>query len=238
MHQAVTWEEGGERMTRILVVEDAPRVGDVVGRYLRREGYQVDLVGDGLAGLNRAITHPPDLVVLDIMLPGLDGLEVCRRLRASGQIPVIILSARGEDGDAILGLGLGADDYVRKPFSPPELVARVKAVLRRGQAMANPTTISFGELRIDAPARAVWRGVDALDLTAREFDLLWHLSRYPGQVFSREQLLSSVWGYDYPGETSTVTVHIRRLREKIERDPSAPRWLKTVWGVGYKFDNA
>jgi DNA-binding response OmpR family regulator len=223
-------------MTRILVVEDEPTVSDVVGRYLRREGYHVDAASDGAEGLHKALAERPDLVVLDVMLPGLDGLEVCRRLRATSQTPVIMLTARVEDGDAILGLGLGADDYVRKPFSPPELVARIKAVLRRGQPAAESAMATFGELRIDPAARAVWRGEEAVDLTAREFDLLWHLSRHPSQVFSREQLLSSVWGYDYAGDTSTVTVHMRRLREKLERDPSAPRWLKTVWGVGYKFE--
>ncbi|HEY8284025.1 MAG TPA: response regulator transcription factor [Chloroflexota bacterium] len=223
-------------MARILVVEDEPTVSDVVERYLRREGYQVDAASDGAEGLRKAITEQPDLVVLDVMLPSLDGLEVCRRLRAARQIPVIMLTARAEDGDAILGLGLGADDYVRKPFSPPELVARVKAVLRRGQAEADSVTASFGELRIDPAARTVWRGDEVISLTALEFDLLRRLSSHPSQVFSREQLLSGVWGYDYAGDTSTVTVHMRRLREKLERDPSAPRWLKTVWGVGYKFE--
>jgi DNA-binding response OmpR family regulator len=223
-------------MTRILVVEDEPTVSDVVVRYLRREGYHVDAASDGSDGLQMALTRQPDLVVLDLMLPGLDGLEVCRRLRMTHQMPVIMLTARAEDGDAILGLGLGADDYVRKPFSPPELVARVKAVLRRGQAIGGASTASFGDLRIDAAARAVWRDDESVDLTAREFDLLWHLASHPGQVLTREQLLSSVWGYDYPGDTGTVTVHMRRLREKLEWDPGAPRWLKTVWGVGYKFE--
>ncbi|MDB5057436.1 MAG: DNA-binding response regulator [Chloroflexi bacterium] len=223
-------------MARILVVEDEPTVSDVVARYLRREGYQVGLASDGNEGLRMALQCQPDLVVLDIMLPGLDGLEVCRRLRATCQTPVIMLTAKVDDGDAILGLGLGADDYMRKPFSPPELIARVKAVLRRGQPIAGTATLNFGELRIDASGRAVLRGDDRLDLTAKEFDLLWHMSSHPGQVFSREQLLAGVWGYDYLGDTSTVTVHVRRLREKLERDPSTPAWLKTVWGVGYKFE--
>jgi DNA-binding response OmpR family regulator len=223
-------------MARILVVEDEPTVGDVVTRYLRREGYQVDSASDGALGLELALSWRPDLVVLDIMLPGLDGFEVCRRLRATHQTPVIMLTARAEDGDAVLALGLGADDYVRKPFSPQELVARVKAVLRRGQTSSAPTLVSFGEVRIDAPARVVWRGEEALELTATEFDLLWRMSSNPGHVFTREQLLSAVWGYDYIGDTSTVTVHMRRLREKLERDPGRPRWLKTVWGVGYKLE--
>jgi DNA-binding response OmpR family regulator len=223
-------------MARILVVEDEPTVRDVVARYLRREGYHVDAASDGAEGLHKALTGQPDLVVLDLMLPRLDGLEVCRRLRAARQTPVIMLTAKVEDGDVILGLGLGADDYVRKPFSPPELVARIKAVLRRGSSGAGGATIAAGELRIDEAARMVWRGEEAIDLTATEFDLLRHLAGHPGQVFSREQLLSCVWGYDYAGDTGTVTVHMRRLREKVEHDPSAPRWLKTVWGVGYKFE--
>ena len=222
-------------MARVLVVEDEPTVSDVVARYLRREGYRVDAASDGVEGLQLALAQPFDLVVLDLMLPGLDGLEVCRRLRAARQTPVIMLTAKAEDGDAILGLGAGADDYVRKPFSPHELVARVKAVLRRGQQAATGTTIGAGELRIDIAARTVWRSDEAIEVTAKEFDLLRHLASHPGQVFTREQLLTGVWGYDYPGDTGTVTVHMRRLREKIEREPGEPRWLKTVWGVGYKF---
>jgi DNA-binding response OmpR family regulator len=223
-------------MARILVVEDEPTVSDVVARYLRREGYQVDAASNGIEGLRLALERQPDLVVLDVMLPGMDGLEVCRQLRATRQTPVIMLTARAEDGDAVVGLALGADDYVRKPFSPPELVARVKAVLRRGRSAESAATAIFDDLSIDAAGRAVRRGDEALDLTATEFDLLWQLSSHPGQVFSREQLLSTVWGYDYAGDTGTVTVHMRRLREKLERDPSTPRWLKTVWGVGYKFE--
>jgi DNA-binding response OmpR family regulator len=208
----------------------------VVGRYLRRAGHQVLAASDGNDGLRMALTEHPELIVLDLMLPGLDGLEVCRRVRAVRQTPVIMLTARAEDGDAILGLGFGADDYVRKPFSPLELVARVEAVLRRGQPGTSDTSVAFGDLRIDAASRVVLRGEETIALTATEFDLLLHLSKHRGQVFSREQLLTSVWGYDYAGDTRTVTVHMRRLREKLERDPSMPRWLKTVWGVGYKFE--
>lgn len=223
-------------MARILVVEDEPTVRDVVERYLQRAGHQVSAAGDGEVGLQKALAEQPDLVLLDLMLPRLDGLEVCRRLRAVRQTPVIMLTARTEDADVILGLGLGADDYVRKPFSPLELVARVEAVLRRGQSASRTSSLAYGDLCIDADARGVRRGDEAITLTATEFDLLWHLCRHPGQVFSREQLLSSVWGYDFAGDTSTVTVHMRRLREKLERDPGAPRWLQTVWGVGYKFE--
>ncbi len=223
-------------MARILVVEDEPTVSDVVERYLRRAGHHVLAASDGNDGLRMALTEHPELIVLDLMLPGLDGLEVCRRVRAVRQTPVIMLTARAEDGDVVLGLGLGADDYVRKPFSPLELVARVEAVLRRGRSGMSDTSIAFGDLRIVAASRTVRRGQETIALTATEFDLLLHLSKHPGQVFSREQLLTSVWGYDYAGDTSTVTVHMRRLREKLERDPSTPRWLKTVWGVGYKFE--
>jgi DNA-binding response OmpR family regulator len=223
-------------MLNILIVEDEPTVRDVVARYLQREGYGVSTAGDGEVGLRLALERRPDLVVLDLMLPGLDGLEVCRRLRATVQTPVVMLTARSEDHDVVLGLGLGADDYIRKPFSPAELVARVKAVLRRSHAPPAGAGLSFGPLRIDVPGRAVWLGDRQLDLTAKEFDLLWYLARHPGQVFSREQILANVWNYAYAGDASTVTVHIRHLREKLEPDPGRPRFLKTVWGVGYKFD--
>jgi DNA-binding response OmpR family regulator len=223
-------------MFKILVLEDDPIVRDSVVRSLQREGYAVATARDGEEGLSLALKHPPDLVVLDLMLPGLDGLEVCRRLRAALQTPVVMLSAKGEDHDVVLGLGLGADDYIRKPFSPAELVARVKAVLRRSQAQPARAGLSCRHLRIDAPGRAVWLGERLLDLTAKEFDLLWYLARHSGQVFSREQILASVWSYDYVGDANAVTVHMHRLREKLELDPSQPRFLKTVWGVGYKFD--
>jgi DNA-binding response OmpR family regulator len=224
-------------MLNILVVEDEPTVREVVARYLQREGYAVSTASDGEEGLRLAVELRPDLLVLDLMLPGLDGLEVCRQLRTTLQTPVVMLTAKGEDHDVVLGLGLGADDYIRKPFSPVELVARVKAVLRRGQAqLPVDTGLSFGPLRIDVPGHAVWLGEALLDLTAKEFDLLCYLAQHPGIVFSREQILASVWKYDYAGDVSTVTVHMRRLREKLELDPSKPRFLKTVWGVGYKFD--
>jgi len=223
-------------MVRILVVEDEPTVADVVARYLGREGYQVEATGDGAEGLRMARLLQLDLVILDVMLPNLDGLELCRQLRATHETPVIMLTAKTDESDVVAGLALGADDYVRKPFSPPELVARVKALLRRGRVSSGGSGVQFGELRIDATGRTARRGEVALELTAKEFDLLWHLAKHPGQVFSRDQLLTSVWGYEYPGDTNTVTVHMRRLREKLERDPSEPCWLKTVWGVGYKFE--
>jgi two-component system response regulator ResD len=222
---------------RVLVVEDDPTVAEVVRRYLEREGFAVETVGDGREALTRADKHSPDLVVLDIMLPGIDGLEVCRELRSRAPVPVIMLTARGTEEDRVVGLELGADDYVAKPFSPRELTARVKAVLRRAQAPLpdGGGTIATANLAIDLGAREARVRGELLALTAREFDLLAFVARRPRRVFRREELLEHVWGYTY-GDTSTVTVHIRRLREKIEDDPSAPRHLTTVWGVGYRFD--
>jgi DNA-binding response OmpR family regulator len=222
---------------RILVVEDEAIVAEVVERFLRREGYETLVAEDGRKALNALGSFLPDLIVLDLMLPEVDGLEVCREVRARGQTPIIMLTARGEEADKVLGLGLGADDYVTKPFSPRELAARVEAVLRRAKALPNDAeTLRFGALRMSARTRVVEReGVD-LRLTAREFDLLIFLARNAGQVFSRDHLMDAVWDYDFAGDSGTVTVHMRRLREKIEEDPSRPRYLKTVWGVGYKFE--
>jgi two-component system, OmpR family, response regulator ResD len=225
--------------TRVLVVDDDRTVAEVVTRYLEREGYAVESVCDGNEALARADAHLPDLVVLDIMLPGLDGLELCRRLRSRAPIPVVMLTARGSEEDRVLGLELGADDYVSKPFSPRELTARVKAVLRRAGSplgeVDSPRTVDCDALQIDLGAREARVRGELATLTAREFELLAFLVRHPRQVFRRDELLEHVWGYTY-GDTSTVTVHIRRLREKIEDDPSAPRRITTVWGVGYRFD--
>jgi len=225
---------------KILIVEDEATMAEVVGRYMQREGYSVRHVADGARAMAAVDSFHPDLVVLDVMLPNRDGLEICRELRAThGATPVIMLTARGEETDKILGLGLGADDYVTKPFSPGELVARVKAVLRRTTATAEPTpseTITAGDLRIDLATRRVLRGDASLDLTAKEFDLLAHMAAHPGRVYTRESLLRDVWGYDFYGDDSTVTVHVRRLREKLELDPAKPRYLTTVWGVGYRFE--
>jgi two-component system response regulator ResD len=223
----------------ILVVDDEPTIADVVSRYLERAGYSARVASDGPAALRRAGEERPDLVVLDLMLPGMDGLEVMRRLREFGEGPrvsVILLTAKGEHSDRIVGLRLGADDYVVKPFSPAELVARVDAVLRR---VASPLELEepivFDDLEVDPRGRrVVVRGEEA-QLTVREFDLLLHLVRHPGQVFSRDQLMDGVWQFGFYTDTSTVTVHMRRLRSKIELDPSEPRWLQTVWGVGYRF---
>ena len=228
-----------ETPARVLVVEDDQTVAEVVTRYLEREGFAVESVGDGQRAIESADDRPPDLVVLDIMLPGLDGLEVCRRLRSRAPIPVVMLTARGNEEDRVLGLELGADDYVAKPFSPRELTARVKAVLRRaGSALHDVEragTIEYDGLHLDLSAREARVRGERAALTAREFELLAFLAARPRQVFRRDELLERVWGYTY-GDTSTVTVHIRRLREKVEDDPSAPRRITTVWGVGYRFD--
>ena len=223
---------------RVLIIEDDPNVAEVVTRYLEREGYAVESAADGLAGLELALSDPPDLVVLDLMLPSLSGLEVCRRLRARAPVPVIMLTARGEEVDRIAGLELGADDYVAKPFSPRELTARVKAVLRRANGALNGEdagALRAGDLEVDAVAHEARLHGELVSLTAREFDLLTHLMRNPRRAFRREELLADVWGFTY-GDTSTVTVHVRRLREKIEADPSNPRHICTVWGVGYRFE--
>jgi two-component system response regulator ResD len=220
----------------ILVVDDEPTITDVVSRYLERAGYVTRVAGDGPRALELAGDERPDLVVLDLMLPGMDGLEVMRRLRASERVSVILLTAKGEATDRVIGLRLGADDYVVKPFSPAELVARVDAVLRRvdnSPELEEP--IVFDDLELDPVARRVSVRGEEAQLTVREFELLRHFMRHPGQVFSRDQLMDAVWQYSFYTDTSTVTVHVRRLRSKIEADPSSPRWLETVWGVGYRF---
>jgi DNA-binding response OmpR family regulator len=225
--------------TRVLVVDDDPNVSEVVTRYLEREGYEVESVADGLVAVERALADPPDLVVLDLMLPGIDGLEVCRRLRAVAPVPVIMLTARGDETDRIIGLDLGADDYLAKPFSPRELTSRVRAVLRRAQsplpASGLPALLTAGAIEVDVSAREAKVRGEVVPLTAREFELLVHLMRNPRRAFRREELLEAVWGWSY-GDTSTVTVHVRRLREKIEVDPANPVHLATVWSVGYRFE--
>jgi DNA-binding response OmpR family regulator len=223
-------------MATVLVVDDEPIVREVVVKYLRREGYRTLEAGSGDAAKDLVDREHPDLVVLDLMLPGTDGLAVCRWIRSRSDLPVIMLTARGEEADRIVGLELGADDYVTKPFSPRELAARVRTVLRRARTSEpREERLAFGELEIDASTREVRSDGEALKLTAKEFDLLWFLASNPLRVFSRDQLMDSVWGYAAALDTGTVTVHIRRLREKIEQDPSHPRRLETVWGVGYRF---
>ncbi|MFE1434667.1 response regulator transcription factor [Streptomyces griseoaurantiacus] len=220
---------------RILVVDDDPTVAEVVSGYLDRAGYVVDRAEDGPAALDRAAAHRPDLVVLDLMLPGMDGLEVCRRLRENGPVPVVMLTARGDEDDRILGLEVGADDYVTKPFSPRELVLRVQSVLRRTRPGPGTRPLHAAGLVLDPAARRATKNGAELALTLREFDLLAFLLAHPRKVFGREELMREVWGWDF-GDLSTVTVHVRRLRGKVEDDPARPLLIQTVWGVGYRFE--
>ncbi len=221
-------------MSRVLVVDDDPTVREVVATYVRANGHDVQEVGDGEAAVEAMAKHPADLVVLDLMLPGIDGLEVCRRIRATREVPIIMLTALDGEADRVAGLELGADDYVSKPFSPRELALRVESVLRRvpGGAHELPDRLVDGDLIIDHPHRLVKRAGTPLALTAREYDLLRYLVAHPDITFSREELLENVWGWSF-GDRSTVTVHVRRLREKVETDPTHPERLTTVWGVGY-----
>jgi DNA-binding response OmpR family regulator len=224
-------------VTTVLIVDDEPIVREVVVRYLRREGYETLEAADGLRARELLEQNEPSLVVLDLMLPGTDGLELCRWIRSRSDLPVIMLTARGEESDRIVGLELGADDYLPKPFNPREVLARIRAVLRRASPPESPGRRPFrsGGLEIDLDAREVTKRGDPLRLTAKEFDVLYFLASNPRRVFSRDHLMERVWGYSTALETGTVTVHIRRLREKIEDDPSRPRFLETVWGVGYRF---
>jgi DNA-binding response OmpR family regulator len=224
-------------MTTVLVVDDEPIVRDVIVRYLRRDGFATLEAGDGDYARELIETAAPGLVVLDVMLPGTDGLELCRWIRSRSDLPVIMLTARGEEADRIVGLELGADDYVTKPFSPRELAARVRTVLRRANgSVARPERLAFGEVELDGASRIVTRAGEAVVLTAREFDLLWFLAANPRQVFSRNHIMDRVWGHAPALDTGTVTVHVRRLREKLEPDPAHPTHLQTVWGVGYRLD--
>jgi DNA-binding response OmpR family regulator len=223
---------------RILVVDDEPQILEVLKLYLTRDGFRVHSATNGEAALAAFDQHAPDLVVLDLMLPKIDGLQVFQRLRAKRAVPIIMLTAKGDELDRLLGLELGADDYIVKPFSPREVAARVKNVLRRAapppeEGFAN--ALVFGDLRIDPRTHQVQVHDRKIELTSKEFDLLYFLARHPSQVFTRAQLLDKVWGYEFYGDASTVTVHVRRLREKIETNPAEPRYLMTVWGVGYKF---
>lgn len=223
-------------METVLIVDDEPTIRQVVVQYLRREGYATLEAGDGDAARELLERERPSLVVLDLMLPGTDGLTLCRWIRDRSQLPVIMLTARGEEADRIVGLELGADDYVTKPFSPRELVARVRTVLRRGGVTDQLPSdrLGFGDLEIDVAAREVRKQGTLLRLTAREFDLLLFFARHPRRVFSRDQLMNRVWGYAPAFDSGTVTVHMRRLREKVEDEPARPRHLETVWGVGYR----
>ncbi|MQA06595.1 MAG: response regulator [Streptosporangiales bacterium] len=228
----------GTTAGRVLVVDDDPTVAEVVTRYLERSGHVVDQARDGAQALQLAESKRPDLVVLDLMLPGIDGYEVCRQLRRSREVPIIMLTARGDESDKVMGLELGADDYVTKPFSARELVLRVQSVLRRAKAGTAPkpaAVLRDGGLVVDVGAHEARLGDALLTLTSREFDLLAHLLSHPRQAFTRAELLDQVWGWSF-GDHSTVTVHVRRLREKIEDDPTMPTRIVTVWGVGYRYE--
>jgi DNA-binding response OmpR family regulator len=228
----------GSPRRSVLVVDDEPTIGEVVGRYLTRAGYDVRIAADGGSALAEVAERSPDLVVLDLMLPGIEGLEVMRRIRDRNRhgTAIILLTAKGEEIDRVVGLRLGADDYVVKPFSPTELVARVDAVLRRTGAVATPAApLRYEGLSIDPAARRVTVDGREIALSQREFDVLLFFARHPGQAFTREQLMDQVWQFSFYTDTSTVTVHIRRIRSKIERDPAVPRFIETVWGVGYRF---
>ena len=222
----------------VLLVEDDETVSEVVERYLEREGFRVEVVSDGADAVSR-FDEKVDVIVLDIMLPSMDGFEVCRRLRSTSAVPIIMLTALGEESDRIMGLELGADDYLAKPFSPRELTARVKSVLRRANGTLAPQVaqgeLKAGAITLNLDAHEVAVAGDPIVLTSREFELLAWLMTHPKRVFTREELLERVWGYSY-GDKSTVTVHVRRLREKIEADPAQPRHVATVWGLGYRFD--
>jgi DNA-binding response OmpR family regulator len=220
---------------RILIVDDEPVVCDVMARYLRRDGFEVSTAGDGAEALQSYRPGAFDLLLLDVMLPGVDGIEILRRVRMLDRVPVIMLTAKVEEGDRILGLETGADDYVVKPFSPAEVVARVRAVLRRS-AETTDETILAGDLVIDLRSREVTRDGERVVLTPKEFEILHLLASNPKRVFSRRDLLEELWDFAYEGSSDTVTVHVRRLREKIERNPANPRHLITVWGAGYRFD--
>jgi two-component system response regulator ResD len=222
---------------RVLVVDDEPMVREVLARYLQKEGFSVEEAADGEQALSRFEAAAPDLVLLDLMLPRVDGLEVFRRIRERAPTAVIMLTAKGEETDRVVGLELGADDYVTKPFSPREVVARVRAVLRRTDGAGHAAgLITLGELELDGPRREAHLRGELLQLTRKEFDLLFLLASHPERAFTRAELLDEVWDFAWDGDSATVTVHVRRLREKIEEDPSNPQHLVTVWGIGYRFD--
>ncbi len=222
-------------MATILVVDDEPIVREVVVRYLERDGYQTLEAATGDEAQRLFERELPSLIVLDVMLPGIDGLELCRAIRARSDVPIVMLTARGEETDRIVGLELGADDYLTKPFSPRELAVRVRNLLRRTRDVSSERSIEFGDVRLNAATREVQKGGRALKLTLKEFDLLSFLASHPRRVFSRGELMDKVWGYRSELDTGTVTVHIRRLREKIEDEPARPHHLETIWGLGYRF---
>ncbi|TCT15478.1 DNA-binding response OmpR family regulator [Natranaerovirga pectinivora] len=227
--------------TKVLIVDDEVELADILSDYLEKEGFVTKTAHNGEEALDYFKAFNPQLVILDIMMPKIDGMEVCRIIRSMSSIPVLMLSSKSSEIDKILGLGLGADDYITKPFSPGEVVARVKAQLRRYLQLSSPSLeekglLQFGDLVIDSKSYSVRIGEKIAGLAAKEFEILLYMAKHPNQVFSREQLFDQIWGFDEYGDVNTVTVHIRKIREKIEKEPSEPKYIKTVWGVGYKFD--
>lgn len=227
-------------MKKILIIEDDPSIGELQRDYLVINGFNVELVASGKEGLNKALTIDYDLIILDLMLPHVDGFEICRQVRAVKEIPILIVSAKKEDIDKIRGLGLGADDYIIKPFSPSELVARAKAHLSRYERLSGNKPVEKKEIRIrglmiEEASRRVYVNNKEVNLTAKEFELLTFLAKHPNRVFSKEELFELIWGFDLAGDISTVTVHIRKIRGKIEITPANPQYIETVWGAGYRF---
>ncbi|MFC0272948.1 response regulator transcription factor [Metabacillus herbersteinensis] len=227
-------------MKKILIIEDDPSIGELQRDYLEINGFNVELIESGREGLEQALTIEYDLIILDLMLPHVDGFEICRQVRAVKEIPILIVSAKKEDIDKIRGLGLGADDYVIKPFSPSELVARVKAHLARYDRLSGNKQVGKQEIRIrgltiEETSRRVYVNNNEVNLTAKEFELLTFLAKHPNRVFSKEELFELIWGLDLAGDITTVTVHIRKIRGKIEMEPANPQFIETVWGAGYRF---
>ena len=227
-------------MSRILIVEDEVDIADLEKYYLELSGFEVEIEHDGMSGLNRALEEDFDLFILDLMLPGLDGFEICKEIREKKNTPILMVSAKKDDIDKIRGLGLGADDYVTKPFSPSELVARVKAHLARyerliGSTVAENDVIEIRGIRIDKTARRVWVNDEEKQFTTKEFDLLTFLAENPNRVFTKEELFQKVWDMESIGDIATVTVHIKKIREKVELNTAKPQYIETIWGVGYRF---
>lgn len=227
-------------MSRILIVEDEVAIADLEKDYLELSGFQVEIENSGESGRRRSLEEDFDLIILDLMLPEVDGFEICRQIREKKNIPVIMVSAKKDDIDKIRGLGLGADDYMTKPFSPSELVARVKAHLARYERLVNSSVqendiVEIRGIRIDKTARRVWIGNEEKTFTTKEFDLLTFLAQNPNHVFTKEELFRKIWNMESVGDIATVTVHIKKIREKIERHSSKPQYIETIWGVGYRF---
>ena len=227
-------------MSKILIIEDEESIAELEKDYLELRGYEVEVAGDGATGLDRALNEEFDLIILDLMLPGTDGFDICRRVREVKNTPIIMVSAKKEDIDKIRGLGLGADDYMTKPFSPSEMVARVKAHLARyerliGSGMPANDVIEIRGLKIDKTARRVWVNGEEKNFTTKEFDLLAFLAQNPNHVFTKEELFSRIWDMESVGDIATVTVHIKKIREKIEFNTAKPQYIETIWGVGYRF---